>query len=430
MNDIVNHDPLNPVYAAFIAIDWAKTKHDYCLSLPGEGRLEKGVLSHDPVKIQHWLDQLHERFGGQKIAIALEQSKGPFINALYGYDFLDIYPINPQTAAKYRRMFTPSGAKNDSLDAASMLDLLVKHRDQLRLLRLDTPEARKLNAYCQKRREVVDRRTAAIHRLAAALESYYPQAITMTGDLHTPMAQAFLQRWPSFQKLKSAREKTLRDFYHRHNSRSIAAIEKRLALARQSLPLTTDPAACEAGQTEVEALCMEVQTLNRIIAHYDAEIQKLFKAQPNHRIFASFPGAGATMAPRLSAALGSNTDRYCDSAEVQKLSGIAPIVVRSNERSGTFMRQFCPKFHRQTFHEFAGSSIQYSSWANAYYEQQKRRGASGSKAKRALAYKWIRIIYRCWQNDTPYNEQAYIQSLKKRNSPLIAFMNELDAEKN
>lgn len=236
MDETVNHDPLSPDYAAFIAIDWAKTKHDFTLNVSGEKRTETGILLHDPVKIHQWLEQLRERFGGRKIAITLEQSKGAFINVLYGYDFLDIYPINPQTAAKYRKMFTISGAKNDSADAASMHDFLLKHRDKLRLLHLDTSEARKLATYCRKRREVVNRRTSAVLRLSAARETYYPQAVKMVGsDFSTPMAQAFLQRWPSFQKLKPTREKTLRDFYHRQNSRSKKTVEERLEIAPQAL---------------------------------------------------------------------------------------------------------------------------------------------------------------------------------------------------
>ncbi|MBZ5625437.1 MAG: hypothetical protein LAQ69_43090, partial [Acidobacteriia bacterium] len=43
---------------------------------------------------------------------------------------------------------------------------------------------------------------------------------------------------------------------------------------------------------------------------------------------------------------------------------------------------------------------------------------------RALAYKWIRIIFRCWKDNKPYDEQTYLQSLHKRNSPLgAAFTN-------
>lgn len=430
MKEDVNHDPINPVYAGFIAIDWAKTKHDYCLiRADGSGR-EKGVLSHDPAKIHQWLEDLRQHFNGGRVALTLEQSKGPLINALYGYDFIDVYPINPQTSAKYRKMFTPSGAKNDTLDAASMLDLLLKHRDILRLMRPDTEEARKLDIYCSKRRDIVDRRTAATHRLGAVLESYYPQAINMTADdLHAPMSLAFLRKWPSLEKLRRVRHDTLRDFYHRHGSRSETQIQKRLAVVEQSVALTADPVVSEVGQIEVECLLCEIETLNNMVQRYDKAIDEAFKNHAYQKVFSSFPGAGEALAPRLAAAVGSDPNRYCDANALQKACGIAPIETVSNGRGGIYMRIFCPKFKRQTFHEYAGCSIQFSSWAKAYYEQQKRRGASSQKAKRALAFKWTRIIYRCWQDRTPYNENKYIESLKKRRSPLIHIIEELALKK-
>ena len=40
-------------------------------------------------------------------------------------------------------------------------------------------------------------------------------------------------------------------------------------------------------------------------------------------------------------------------------------------------------------------------------------------AVRALAFKWIRILYRCWQTRTPYNETVYLNALAKRGSPLL-----------
>jgi hypothetical protein len=81
-------------------------------------------------------------------------------------------------------------------------------------------------------------------------------------------------------------------------------------------------------------------------------------------------------------------------------------------------RLACPKFLRQTFHEFANASRKKSRWARAYYEQQRQRGASHHAAVRALAYKWIRVLYRCWKDRTPYDEQVYVKALQRHHSPL------------
>ena len=118
--------------------------------------------------------------------------------------------------------------------------------------------------------------------------------------------------------------------------------------------------------------------------------------------------------------MGEQRSRYSSPAQVQQYTGIAPVTERSGNKSWVHWRWQCPKFLRQTFVEWAALSIPHCYWAKAYYEQQRQRGASHQAAVRALAFKWIRIVYRCWQTRTPYNESVYLLALKRRGSPLIA----------
>ena len=70
---------------------------------------------------------------------------------------------------------------------------------------------------------------------------------------------------------------------------------------------------------------------------------------------------------------------------------------------------------RQTFVEWAAQTINKSFWAGAYYQQQRDKGCSYNAAV-ALAFKWIRILYRCWQTRTPSiylnTEAAWLASLE------------------
>ena len=132
----------------------------------------------------------------------------------------------------------------------------------------------------------------------------------------------------------------------------------------------------------------------------------------------SFQGAGPVLTPRLIAAVGSQRDRYQTAHELPCYSGIAPVVVSSGKQRRVPWRWSCPKFLRQTFHEFAFCSLQKSVWAQAYYKLQRDKKKSHHAAVRALAYKWIRILYRCWKDGKPYDEQTYLENLQKRNSPL------------
>ncbi len=162
----------------------------------------------------------------------------------------------------------------------------------------------------------------------------------------------------------------------------------------------------------VRLLAQQLSALLPALVEIDQAIAQLFAQHPDQPLWDSFPGAGEVLAPRLLAAFGADRQRYQKAAEVQQFSGIAPVTERSGKSGWVHWRLACPKFLRQTFHEFAAHSRRWSPWAQAYYEQQREKGAEHHAALRALAFKWIRIFYRCWQDRTPYDEQRYLQALE------------------
>jgi len=142
----------------------------------------------------------------------------------------------------------------------------------------------------------------------------------------------------------------------------------------------------------------------------------------DYPFFESLPGAGPVFASRLLAAFGEQRERYAGADELQQYAGIAPVTERSGQKTWIHWRTRCPSFLRQTFVEWAGETIPRSFWAGAYYRQQRDKGCSHQAAIRALAFEWIRILYRCWNNRTPYNESTYLNALKQRRSPLLLYI--------
>jgi len=149
-------------------------------------------------------------------------------------------------------------------------------------------------------------------------------------------------------------------------------------------------------------------------ATYDKKIDALAGEHPDYALMKSFPGAGPASAARLIAALGSRRERYNTAHELQCYSGIAPVVASSGQQRWVHWRWACPKFLRQTFHEWALHSIAYSEWAREYYERQRAKGKGRNTVIRSLAFKWIRILFRCWKNRVPYDEQLYQRAIAKR----------------
>lgn len=413
--------------AAFVAIDWADQEHVGCLLEAGGDQPEDFTMLQTPEDIDQWAVGLRERFGGKTVAVCLEQRRGALAFALLKYDFFVLCPVNPRQFARYREALDPGGAKDDPTDARLLLDLLVRHHDRLRVWKPDDEQTRLIAMLVQHRRDLVDQRTALVNQLAAVLKQYFPQALAMLeGRLASKMACAFLKRWPTLDALLRARPHTLRKFFYGQGSRSETKIGQRLEIAASATPLVTDPALVEACRTRAASLVALLQALHKPIADVEKRISELMDAHQDAELFTCLPGAGDVMAPRLLAAFGTDRNRYEAADEIQSYSGIAPVTRRSGGPAAKPMVSFrwaCPNFLRQTFHEFAQHSLSGSKWAKAYYDLQRDRGKSHHAAVRSLAYKWIRILFRCWQTRTPYDEQRYLESLRKRQSPLAERLN-------
>ena len=407
-------------FAAYVGIDWADQKHVWSLQVTATGKREDGDVEHSPEAVEAWINGWMARFPGQPIAVCLEQSRGALLNMLSKYQQLVLFPVHPATVSRFRAALYPSGAKDDPKDADLVLDLLVHHRERLRRLEPDTVETRELRFLVEQRRNLVNQKTAQSNRLTSTLKQYYPQILDWFDDPTAPLVAAFLSRWPTLEMLQKVRQETLLRFFHEHNCRSQELIEQRLQQIRTAVPATRDQAVIESSIVRVHWLCKMISTLCQAIADLDERIEPISHAHPDFTLFDSLPGAGAVMVPRLIAAFGTKRERFSDASQVQSFTGIAPVKEASGRSEWIHMRWACPKFLRQTFHEWAGHSIAHSEWARAYYHQQLTKGNGHHAAVRSLAAKWIRIAYRCWVNHTPYDEEIYLKSLRLHGSPLAA----------
>jgi transposase len=405
-------------YAALVGIDWADTKHDFCLRVIGADQEEYGVMGHLPEAIDHWARALAARFPGKKIAVCLEQSKGSLIYALLKYDCFVLYPINPRMLAKFREAFAPSGKKDDPADAQLLLELIRKHREKLKPWRPADEHTRTLQFFVEHRRTLVNDKTRLTNRLTSVLKGYFPQVLCWFAALDTPLICDFLKRWPTLEAVQQADDATLRTFFQAHHAHNRAINQQRMAGIRQAIPATTDQAVIRASVMLVHALVEQVSCLTEAIARFEKEIDALTRSHEDFPIVASLPGAGPVHASRLISALGTDRSRYERVEDLLTFTGIAPVIERSGHMTVTHFRWFCPTFLRQSFHEFAGQSIQYSHWAKAFYRQQRMRGKDHQAAVRSLAFKWLRIIFRLWKNRTPYHEGTYVAALQRRSSPL------------
>jgi transposase len=278
----------------------------------------------------------------------------------------------------------------------------------------DTAETRLLGMLIELRRRLVDERTRQSNRLTAWLKMYFPQPLDWIDNIDAPLGCDFLDRWPTLQQLQRAREETIERFFREHNSRSQTRIRERIEAIRTALPAVEDTALLAAGSVATASLVALLKALNASIASLDHHIAEQLSKHPEANLFAGLPGAGPALLPRLLVAFGTRRERFQAASELAAYSGIAPVTKQSGKSKSVHFRHACPPFLRQTFHEFAAHSVAKSQWARQFYDQQRARGKRHHATVRSLAFKWIRILFRCWKDRTPYDEAHYLDALQSR----------------
>jgi transposase len=410
-------------YVAYIGIDWADRKHDIALYDCATDTWEERVIQSRPQDILDWVTQLRQRYGNGLIAVALEQKRGPLLYALCQYDNLVLFPVNPRTVANYRKAFQPSRAKSDPVDARLLVELMHKHGDKLEIWKPGCPQHRALRQWVESRRMLVGEKVRLTNRIIASLKSYFPQVLDWFEDKDTLVFCEFLERFDDVKAAQAATADELTEFLRSHQVVRRSAINRRLQQIQSAgPPLTEDEAIVVPAKALTLGLIALLKVVLAQLAEFNQRIAELFEALPDAALFRALPGAGPHLAPRLLAALGEDRNRFRSAQAFLSYIGIAPVKEESGKKCWVHWRWSCPIFLRQTFVEWVDQARRHSEWSQAFYRQQKQAGKSHQKAIRALAYKWGRILWRCWQDGKPYDESTYLEALRRKKSPLVKLL--------
>lgn len=409
-------------FALFVGIDWADKHHDICI-IDQHGHVRQEQIEHSAEAIEQWVSRTLEQAGGQGVAILLEQARGALAPALMFRAGLTLFPINPKQFARYRESYSNSGAKNDPGDARLLVQMLCERHQTLRPWVADDDLTRLLARLCQSRRQLVDERTRLSQQLQAQLKAFFPLALELAkGKATSPLLLEIVRRWGDPRAFRRVHPSSLHRLLTKHGPRHDEQRDELVRRIRSTPLLSTDRALIEPAQLVCGVLGQQLASLQKTIDQMQTRIDQVMAQHPDAELFTSLPGAGQALAPRLLTAFGSDRQRYATADEVATLSGIAPVTKQSGKTRIVRKRLACPKYLRQTFHEFADQARKWCPWSRAYYRLQKSRGMKHHAALRKLAGKWIRILFRVWKTRTPYDPERYLKNLQKKHPAIIPFL--------
>jgi transposase len=396
-------------YAGF---DWARTHHVVVLVD------QQGQIVAD-FQFEHSLEGW-KRFGQQTagfadLAVAIQTSQGAAVDQLLQRGYT-VYPVQPVAAASYRQRKVPSGAKTDHLDAWSLADAWRVDGHGWKALQPAHELSTQLRLLCRDEVALIEQRTLLVNQLQQALAEYYPAALEAFADWVSPASWDFILEFPSPEALAKASPRRWKTFLHTHRLWRPDTVAKRLGIFAQADQFHASAPVTKAKSQLALSLCKLLRTLQQQLDQYREQIAALFQNHPDHDLFGSLPGAKQTLAPRLLAAIGSDSDRYGACQVLQSYAGTAPISFQSGQLHKARIRWNCDKFIRHTVHLWAHSFQRVSPWAPAYYQKKRREGKTHACAPRCLGQRLLKILFRMLRDKQPYDDQLHARNQQKHGS--------------
>lgn len=403
----------------FAGIDWACKEHAVTVSAADTDRCHRTTVKHTAEgfdRLAAWL----ARFGGPaELPVAIERPDGRLVDRLLEAGH-PVVPVKTNTIKEWREAEVISGAKTDPGDADVIADYLrVRHRN-LRTLQPFSDRTRALRMAVRTRDDLVVQRTAAINQLCALLDAFWPGAKNVFADVESPIALAFLTRYPTPASAARLGHNRLAAFCKANGYSGRRSPTELLARLRAAVPGVTDPAQTRAGHHAVLAMVHVLTALNAAIKDLDRTVVTHLGEHPDSPIFTSLPRSGRINAAQMLAEWGDCRQAYDSAESVSALAGQTPVTKKSGKHKSVTFRWTCNKRFRNAIDTFANNSRRASPWAAGIYHDAIRRGHDHPHAIRILGRAWIRVIHRCWTDGVPYDPTRHRAAQRLTQTPMAA----------
>ena len=385
----------------FVGLDWASTEHAVCV-IDARGRIKaEFTVKHTAEGLAGLRARLVKFAAREDLAVAIERPTGLVVDELVEAG-IKVVPIHPNAVKASRPRFSVAGAKSDKGDALLLADMLRTDGHRFRALKPASDTTRALRALVRGRDDLVAQRVGAANQLRALLESFWPGAAAIFADVDSPIALAFLARYPTPQLASRLGEKRLASFLAQNGYCGRRPPSELLERLRAAPNGHADALEAEAKGELVRALVATLEPLNAQITRLTKLVEHTVGEHPDGPTVMSFPRAGQVNAAQILAELGDDRGRFASDEQLAAEAGVAPVTYASGKSRGVGFRWACNKRLRHALTCFADNSRHASDWAADIYKRARQRGCDHSHAVRILARAWTRVLWRCWQKKTPY----------------------------
>lgn len=402
----------------FVGIDWAAKTHAVCVLDPTGRRKAVFTVEHTAAGFTGLIRWLAKLGHPAEVPIAIERPDGRLVDALLTAGH-PVVPVKPNAIKTWREGEVISGAKSDPGDAAVIAEYLRLRAHRLRAATPLSPDTTALRVVSRTRTDLVAARVAAGNQLTALLDAAWPGAKEIFADPTSAISLAFLTRYPTPAHAAHLGEKRMAAFCIKHGYPGRRTPAELLTRLRNAPAGVTSPVVSDALRDAVGALVTVLAALNTAIRDLDRSNAAHLHAHPDGAVFTSFPRAGLVNAAQIRAELAEH-DAYTGPDAIAALAGLVPVTRASGKHRSVSFRWACNKRLRVALTTFADNSRHSSPWAADIYRRAIAGGKDHPHAIRILARAWVRIIWRCWNDQQPYDPARHGGASRQLSPPTAA----------
>jgi Transposase/Transposase IS116/IS110/IS902 family len=384
---------------AFAGIDWAKDDHAVCVVDQHGHVVVAETFTHDERGLRALIACLREH---RTERVTIERPDGLLADRLLDAGLV-VMAIHPNQVKAARGRYANAGGKSDRFDAFVLAELARTDSHRFRALQGDSDQTKALRALTRAHQDAVWTRVALANQLRAELDRVWPGATRIFAAIDSPIALAFLTRYPSPTDARRLTHHTLAALLRRHRYSGHRSPDELLARLRSAPAGAAATAEHAARRTIVLGLIAALRAIVTQIRTLEADIDTNVRAHPDGPIFLSFFHTATLTAARLLAEIGDDRGRYQTNDALAAHAGTSPVARESGHRKTASFRWACNHRLRQAITTLADTTRHHHPWAHATYTAARARGHDHPRALRTLARNWIRVLWRCWQTHTPYD---------------------------
>jgi transposase len=385
-----------------VGLDWGSKQHLVCVLNETGGVKKRFTVEHSREGLERLLRELRKIAPPQELPVAIERPSGVLVDTLLEAEH-PVIPIHPNVVKASRSRYRANSSKSDPHDAYLLADLLRTDAHRFTPLSPLSDEMRAIRTLARARDEMVRQRVMLSNQLLAVLERAWPGGAAIFADLASPIALAFLERYPTSSSARTLGEKRLAAFLVKHHYSGRKSASELLARLKSAPHSTIGEHEEEATREIVLSL---VCALNAVVGRLNPLTRALEHASASTamgRLVMSFPRTGRLNAAQIVAELGDDPNRFTSRDHLASEAGVAPVTHASGKSRGVTSRYACNKRLKRALTTWANNSRHADPWAARIYQHARARGCRHPHATRILAKAWTRILHACWRNGTPYD---------------------------